>query len=98
MGWNIPLYTYYSKKHKSAITINPDELRGNKGLCAIFSTHPKVITGKSFYINIAPEQIQYALPLLPESKLKTFFEAMTENDNPCIIVYRLNEDLFTDKN
>lgn len=95
LGWNEPLYTYYFKSEKRSISINPEKLKGNQGLCEVFSAHPKAISDNSLYISVAPEKIQYVRPLLPESKLKTFFETMTEEDNPCIIKYRLNKGLLT---
>lgn len=95
LGWNKPLYTYYSKQNEQAISIHPDKLKGNQGLCEVFSAHPKAILGNSLYISVAPEKIQYVRPLLPEGKLKTFFETMTEEDNPCILKYRLNKRLLT---
>ncbi len=98
LGWNLPLYTYYSKSNDVSITINPDRLKGNKGLCEIFSAHPKAISNNSLYISVPLEKIQYTLPLLPQGKLKTFFEGISEEDNPCIIAYRLKDELFTNKN
>ena len=85
---------FYSIKDKKAFTINLNEISGNKGLCEIFSNIPKAIIGETIYISVAPEQIAYTLPLLPEGKLKTFFESFTEEDNPCIIAYRINKKLF----
>lgn len=85
---------FYSTKNKKAFAIKPKEMTGNKGLCEVFSNFPKAIIGDTIYIAIAPEQISYTLPLLPEGKLKTFFESFTEEDNPCIIAYRINKKLF----
>lgn len=95
LGWNEPLYTYYFKSEKRSLSINPEKLKGNQGLCEVFSAHPKAISDNSLYISVAPEKIQYVRPLLPEGKLKVFFETMTEEDNPCILKYRLNKSLIT---
>ena len=93
-GWENKWRTFYSLQKKKSFTISPDNLSGNKGLCEIFSNFPQFIQGDTFYIAVDPMQISYALPLLPEGKLKTFFESFTEDDNPCIIAYRINKKLF----
>lgn len=98
LGINTNWRTFYSRTKKRSFTLNPKKLQGNKGLCEIFSGYPRTLSGNSIYISVSPIQMDFTLPLLPEGKLKTFFEAMAEDGNPCIIVYRLNEDLFTDKN
>lgn len=96
LGWNTLLYTYYSKTNNASITINPNNLQGNKGLCEIFSAHPKAIEDDSLYISIPVEQAAYVLPLLPTgNKLRFFFENTNENDNPYIISYQLNTKLFS---
>lgn len=94
LGWGKALYAYCSLSDGTSVTVCPQDLKGNTGLCEIFSTHPKAISGNTLYIAISPEKMQYALPLLPEGKLKTFFTNMTDNDNPCIIAYRINKELF----
>lgn len=86
--------TFYSLQNKRSFTIRPNSMSGNKGLCEIFSNFPQFIKGDTLYIAVEPEQISYTLPLLPEGKLKTFFESFTEDDNPCIIAYRINKKLF----
>lgn len=93
-GWENKWRTFYSLQEKNSFTIRPDKMSGNKGLCEIFSNFPQFIQGDTFYIAVDPVQISYALPLLPEGKLKTFFESFTEDDNPCIIAYRINKKLF----
>lgn len=96
LGWEKPIYTYYSKGNKTSVTIAPDKLRGNKGLCEIFSAHPKAIENNSLYISVPVEKASYVLPMLPtESKLKKFLETTNDTDNPYIISYRLNSHLFT---
>lgn len=97
LGWEKSIYTYYSKGNKTSITIAPDKLHGNKGLCEIFSAHPKAIENNSLYISVPVEKASYVLSMLPtESKLKKFLETTNDNDNPYIISYRLNDLLFTD--
>ena len=85
---------FYSIKREKAFTIRTKEMSGNKGLCEIFSNFPKAIIDDTIYISVQPEQMEYVTPLLPEGKLKTFFENFTEDDNPCIIAYRINKKLF----
>lgn len=94
LGWDNRLYTYYSKADSTSITINPNDLQGNKGLCEIFSAHPKAIDGHSLYISVPMGKIAYTLPLLPDCKLKTFFESTKEGDNPVVIAYRVRDNLF----
>ena len=95
LGWNDRLCTYYSKANSTSITINPDALNGNKGLCEIFSTHPKAIKGNSLYIDVSTDKAAYTVPMLPDGKLKTFLENMNEGDNPVIITYRIRNVLFS---
>lgn len=93
-GWENKWRTFYSLKEKKSFTIRPNDMSGNKGLCEIFSNFPQFIKGDTLYIAVDPVQISYTLPLLPEGKMKTFFESFTEDDNPCIIAYRINKKLF----
>lgn len=89
-GWNKKIFSFYSKTTGQSLTIAPDEMKGNEGLRLIFSQHPKALTGNQLYISVSPDLVNIALPLLPEGKMKSFFGSMTENDNPCIIRYRVN--------
>lgn len=89
-GWNKKIFSFYSKTTGQSLTIAPDEMKGNEGLRLIFSQHPKALTGNQLYISVSPDLMNITLPLLPEGKMKSFFESMTENDNPCIIRYRVN--------
>ena len=93
-GWKNKWRTFYSNKLKKSFTIVPDALEGNVGLREIFSIFPQVIENDICYIVVDPILIEYTLPLLPDGKLKTFFESFTEEDNPCIIAYRINKKLF----
>ena len=85
---------FFSLNDNKAFAVKPQKFTGNKGLCEIFSNFPKAIIGNNIYIAVDPMQISYTLPLLPEGKLKTFFKSFTEDDNPCIIAYRINKKLF----
>lgn len=93
-GYDNTSRLFFSINNNKAFTIKPRKFTGNKGLCEIFSNSPRTIIGNTVYIAVDPMQISYALPLLPEGKLKTFFESFTEDDNPCIIAYRINKKLF----
>lgn len=96
-GWKNKLRTFYSLENGKSFTIKPNNMSGNKGLCEIFSNFPQFVRNDTFYIAVDPMQIAYTLPLLPEGKLKTFFESFTDDDNPCIIAYRINKKLFEGK-
>lgn len=93
-GWNKSLRTFYSTKSKKAFTYEPKKMKGNEYMQDIFYNFPQAATGETFYIGIDPVSMEYATPQLPEGKLKTFFESFTEDDNPCIIAYRINKKLF----
>ena len=93
-GWNKSLRTFYSTKSKKAFTYEPKKMKGNEYMQDIFYIFPQAATGETFYIGIDPVLMEYATPQLPEGKLKTFFESFTEDDNPCIIAYRINKKLF----
>ena len=93
-GWNKSLRTFYSTKSKKAFTYEPKKMKGNEYMQDIFYNFPQAATGETFYIGIDPVLMEYATPQLPEGKLKTFFESFTEDDNPCIIAYRINKKLF----
>ena len=93
-GWNKSLRTFYSTKSKKAFTYEPKKMKGNEHMQDIFYKFPQAATGETFYIGIDPVLMEYATPQLPEGKLKTFFESFTEDDNPCIIAYRINKKLF----
>ena len=93
-GWNKSLRTFYSTKSKKAFTYEPQKMKGNEYMQDIFYNFPQAATGETFYIGIDPVLMEYATPQLPEGKLKTFFESFTEDDNPCIIAYRINKKLF----
>lgn len=93
-GWNKSLRTFYSTKSKKAFTYEPKKMKGNEYMQDILYSFPQAATGETFYISIDPILMEYATPQLPEGKLKTFFESFTEDDNPCIIAYRINKKLF----
>ncbi len=93
-GWNKSLRTFYSTKSKKAFTYEPKKMKGNEYMQDIFYIFPQAATGETFYIGIDPVLMEYATPQLPEGKLRTFFESFTEDDNPCIIAYRINKKLF----
>ena len=93
-GWNRDQRTFYSTKSKKAFTYEPKKMKGNEYMQDIFYNFPQAATGETFYIGIDPVLMEYATPQLPEGKLKTFFESFTEDDNPCIIAYRINKKLF----
>ncbi len=93
-GWNKSLRTFYSTKSKKAFTYEAKKMKGNEYMQDIFYNFPQAATGETFYIGIDPVLMEYATPQLPEGKLKTFFESFTEDDNPCIIAYRINKKLF----
>lgn len=86
--------TFYSRSLQHSFTIDQKGLKGNKGLCEIFSKPPQALAGNTFYIAVPPIEQGYVPPMLPEGKLKTFFQAIGEDANPCIIAYRTNEELF----
>ena len=93
-GWDKNLRTFYSTKSKKSFTYEPKKMKGNEYMQDIFYIFPQAATGETFYIGIDPVLMEYATPQLPEGKLKTFFESFTEDDNPCIIAYRINKKLF----
>lgn len=95
LGWrNNPFFVFYLKNTLQSLSISLDERKGNKGWYEVLSVYPKAIQGDTLYINLSFERMQYVLPLLPDGKLKTFLTNMTEDDNPCIIAYRINKELF----
>lgn len=94
-GWEKRFYTFYSIQTEKSFTIDPQEIKGNEGLRAIFSTCPKALYKEYFYISIPFSYMGYSLQYLEEGKLKTSFESIMENEgNPCLIRYKLNEKLF----
>lgn len=94
-GWEKHFYTFYSIQTGKSFTIDPQEIKGNEGLRAIFSTCPKTLYKEYFYISIPFSYMGYSLQYLEEGKLKTSFESIMENEgNPCLIRYKLNEKLF----
>ena len=93
-GWDKNLRTFYSTKSKKSFTYEPKKMKGNEYMQDIFYNFPQAATGETFYIGIDLVLMEYATPQLPEGKLKTFFESFMEDDNPCIIAYRINKNLF----
>ena len=93
-GLEKQLSTFYSIELKKAFTYEPKKMKGNEYTQKVFYNFPQATKGNTFYIPISPVLMEYVTPLLPEGKLKTFFESFTEDDNPCIIAYRINKKLF----
>ena len=93
-GLEKKLRTFYSIESKKSFTYEPKKIKGNEYMQEVFYNFPQATKGNIFYTPIDPVLMEYVTPLLPEGKLKTFFESFTEDDNPCIIAYRINKKLF----
>ena len=93
-GLEKPLRTFYSMESKKSFTYDPKKMKGNEHMQEVFYNFPQATKGNTFYMPIDPIFMEYITPQLPEGKLKTFFESFTEDDNPCIIAYRINKKLF----
>ena len=92
------LFTYYSKKYNKSVTIRTDKVKGHEGLRALFMRRPMAVHNGWLYYGSYDDIAGYLLSTsLPEGKIRTFFENRTPDDNPWIIRYRLNEEIFTDK-
>ncbi len=94
-GLNNPIFTYHSAKHNSSFSIEPKKLKGSFGLCQLLTSIPSCLRGDTFYRHISLDYAGYILSVdKTENKLHGFLKSLTEDDNPCIIAYRINPALF----
>lgn len=93
-GWEEKLRTFYNKRERKSISINTQSLKGDKGLREILMTYPHSLENGWFYACISSDLRFYLLEILSDGKVKTFLESTVEDDNPSLIRYKLNSEIF----
>lgn len=91
-GWDTPFLVYYSKKRSRSLCLQPDKLKGNVGLRKIFMGDVFALVGNRFYTRVDRLGMYGVLSVLPEGRLKSAFEQIAEDANPCIIDFTLKID------
>lgn len=89
---------YYSKAKNKAITVSPNEIRGDEMFCNIFMASPIAADDESFYVSISPDflmKYEDQIDKFPEGKLKKFLLNTNFTDmNPLLIKYSINTAVF----
>ena len=77
------------------MSINTRHLKGDKALCELVMTCPAAIRDEWIYIGVSGDMAAYLLTLKPENpKIRHFLQSIREDDNPCIIRYKLKSNIF----
>ena len=94
-GFEQRTHTIYSKRHRKSVSINTRHLKGDKALCELVMTCPAAIRDEWIYIGGSGDMAAYLLTLKPENpKIRHFLQSIREDDNPCIIRYKLKSNIF----